>query len=76
MFLFQKPCETLEKIFRSPMHVFETICLKRYWKSKAVNQEALSESPFCKNSQNLKEKICDEDIFRIILPAIWPATVI
>ena len=42
-------------------HVSEMIRLKRWRKSKAVNQKTLSESLFWKNSQTLQENICDED---------------
>ena len=42
-------------------HVFEMIRLKRWRKSKAVNQKALSKSLFCKTSQALQENNCDED---------------
>ena len=48
--------------------------LKRCQKSDALNQEAVS--LFWKSLQDLKENICDEDLFGIIFPAIWPAALI
>ena len=41
-----------------------------------VNQEALCESLFWKNSEDLQENIFDENLFWIILPAIRPAIAI
>ena len=52
-----------EVICGGTRHIFETIHLKRWRKSKAVNQEVLCENLFWKTSHTLQENICDEDTF-------------